>query len=171
MSASTEITAMASIEKALADLDPSTTSRVLRWATEKYNLQSVGLSPVGGKELKPELDKKGLDCVDAASLFYAAMPKTASDKALVMAYWFQVLQGNQEWASQAINAELKNLGHKVGNITDALNGLIRRKPSWAMQVQKSGPTKQARKRYKLTISGTKAVEAMLREAANNSPEE
>jgi hypothetical protein len=60
-----------------------------------------------------------------------------------------------------LNRELKNLGHEVGNITRALQGNIDEKPALVLQLRKSGGTKQARKIYKLSVAGIKAVEARL----------
>lgn len=82
-------------------------------------------------------------------------------KPLVVGYWFQVLQGEQDLDGFQINKELKHLGHGVSNITTALSSLIDRKPQLVIQTRKSGNSKQARKRYRLTDAGIKAVERML----------
>jgi hypothetical protein len=99
---------------------------------------------------------------DLADFFAGISPKTQEDRALVVGYWMQFQQGETELDAQRINGELKNLGHPVANITSALEGLKARKPQLVMQTKKSGSAKQARKKYKLTLAGKKAVEEMRR---------
>jgi len=94
-------------------------------------------------------------------LYGTISPSSEADRALVVGYWLQVLQGEQDLDSFQINKELKNLGHGVGNITNALTSLIQRKPQLVIQTRKSGSSQQARKRYRLTDAGLKAVERML----------
>lgn len=95
-------------------------------------------------------------------LFAAAQPKTNGQKALIVGYWLQVKNGLADLTGQAVNGELKQLGHGVGNITNALEELKNTKPALAIQLRKSGTSKQARKKYKITEAGIKAVEEMLR---------
>ena len=45
--------------------------------------------------------------------------------------------------------------------TDAINQLIKRKPQLRIQTKKEGKTKQARKKYKVTAEGIKAVQKLL----------
>jgi hypothetical protein len=94
-------------------------------------------------------------------LYAAVSPASDADRALVVGYWFQVLQGEQDLDGFQINKELKHLGHGVSNITTALSSLIERKPQLVIQTRKSGNSKQARKRYRLTDAGIKAVERLL----------
>ena len=54
-----------------------------------------------------------------AELFHAAGPKTEKDKALVAAYWVQVCENQATFQSQSLNDQLKDLGHGIGNITEA----------------------------------------------------
>jgi hypothetical protein len=96
-----------------------------------------------------------------AELFDAADPQTAADKALVAGYWLQVCEGGESFDGQRANKELNHLGHKLGNITNALTALNVLKPSLAIQLKKSGNTRQARKTYKITVAGIEAVKAML----------
>ena len=81
---------------------------------------------------------------------------------MVAGYWFQELAGQDDLDSQRINKELKNLGHPSTNITRDFDALIRRSPRQVIQVRKEGKSRQARKRYKLTREGIKAVEQMLK---------
>ena len=74
---------------------------------------------------------------------------------------FQVINEHPSVTGQQVNDALKNLGHAMSNITDAFTSLIRRKPQLAMQVEKTGSSKQARKKYKLTIAGINEVKKLL----------
>jgi Tfp pilus assembly protein PilX len=98
---------------------------------------------------------------DVAALYTAAAPRTEPERALVVGYWFQVHQGMKDFDSQRVNAELKNMGHGVGNITEAFSRLIGRKPQYVIQTRKSGTARQARKLYRVTNEGIKRVKAML----------
>ena len=94
--------------------------------------------------------------------FYdAANPSTDAERALVIGYWKQKVEGQDEISSQGINNELKNLGYGVSNITRAMSDLIQRNPSLVRQVSKSGSSQQATKTYKLTQSGIRTVEEMI----------
>src|SRR5688572_11371365 len=53
----------------------------------------------------------------------AAEPTTDSDRALVAGYWYQFVEGQEDFGSQTINSDLKHLGHGVSNITKALERL------------------------------------------------
>ena len=85
-----------------------------------------------------------------------------SERALVAAYWFQYLGGVSDFDSATLNKELKHLGHQSSNITTALTSLMSKKPQLVIQTRKSGASKQARKKYKLTNEGIKQVQRMLR---------
>ena len=71
------------------------------------------------------------------------------------------MQGQETFTSQTLNSALKDLGRGVSNITRALAASMAQKPALVMQVRKSGTTKQARKIYKLTAAGKKAVVLMI----------
>jgi hypothetical protein len=60
-----------------------------------------------------------------------------------------------------LNTELKNLGHAIPNITDALTSNIEKKPQRVIQLQKAGTSRQARKTYKVTHEGLVYVAGML----------
>lgn len=98
---------------------------------------------------------------DFPGLFNQVNPATAVERALVASYFVQVHKGSQDFGSQEINALLKDLGHGIENITLAFNGMMAQSPKLAMQVQKSGTSQQARKRYRLTHEGITRVKRML----------
>lgn len=123
------------------------------------SLQSAAAaSSSGTAALEPPQSRPSSSLPD---LYAAVSPASDASRALVVGYWFQVTQGEQDLDGFQINKELKHLGHGVTNITTALSSLIQRKPQLVIQTRKSGNSKQARKRYRLTDAGVKAVERMI----------
>jgi len=171
-----EIDAMSALATALADLDEDARGRVLRWAGERYGVNLK--TSTGGRHGAGAADgaggRAGTEVTDEeiaeeapvyehfADLFGRAQPNTDADKALVAAYWLQAIQGHNTWQSAALQKELKNLGHAIGNITDALSKNMEKKPQRIVQLLKSGSAKQARKTYKVTHEGLVYVQGMLR---------
>jgi hypothetical protein len=155
-----EIKAMTRLAEALADLGEGARGRVLRWAVEHFGV-SVGVIRVSRKPGEETELAAAWNDAELGELFAAADPQTEADRALVVGYWFQFVQGGADFASMSVNSSLKHLGHGVQNITRALDQLKRRKPQLVIQLRKSGTAKQARKKYKLTAAGRAAVEAML----------
>ncbi|MEE9223362.1 MAG: hypothetical protein V3U51_01250 [Thermoplasmata archaeon] len=150
-----ELTAMSSISKILDSLkDPDTQGRVIRWVVDKY-----GVSIYGEKDKKPSASIEDMESLE--DLWVAASPKTQPMKVLVVGTWFQVRQGQQNLKGFQVNKPLKNLGHGIKDITGAFNQLIETKPALAIQVKKSGTTKQARKEYRITREGIQKVEEMI----------
>jgi len=163
-----EVTAMQKIATALSGLDDNSIARVLRWAADRFMKTTInisrgsdGINASGASQENGYAINSGKQYADLAELYHAASPASDIDRALVAAYWFQYAQGETDFVSQDVNSALKDLGHGIGNITDAFDALITRKPSLVMQVKKTGTTKQARKKYKLTVAGKTAVEQML----------
>lgn len=160
-----ELEAMKVVGDVLQQLNYKGRERVLQWVISRF-LPSGNTNNVIGI-VKPAANSgtafadatENAEFSDLPTLFDAASPKTGVDKALVVGYWIQECQGSTDFVSQQINTELKHLGHGVGNITDAFNALIAQK--LVMQIRKSGVTKQARKKYKLTREGVKRVQQML----------
>jgi len=156
-----EIQAMSTVAEALSPLDDETRTRVLRWALDRY-------APSAGINTSRESVQEGPDDVPditkfshISELFNAAGASTQSEKVLVASYWFQVIEGQSEIDARTVNGALKQLGHRVGNITSAFTSLQSRKPALAMQVRKKGSTQQAKKKYKLTTAGIQEVERMV----------
>ncbi len=157
MSAEKEIKAMGTISSALEDLESDARVRVLYWAMSRY-----GMAGAGQNAFKmPHLGTRGRakstsgEYATFADLFDAAKPDTEREKAMVAAYWLQVCENAEISESQSLNDLLKDLGHGVGNITEALNQLRNDRPALLLQLKKSGSSRQARKTYKLTQVGTK----------------
>ncbi|MBI3317610.1 MAG: hypothetical protein HYZ90_00470 [Candidatus Omnitrophica bacterium] len=161
-----ELTAMTSVAQALEGLDERTTARVLKWAFDRFGVSTKFLGAgkgSGGTEKFPlaQDDNEVEKFKDLPTLYDAANPTTASEKALVVGYWFQEIEGNENFESQALNTKLKNMGHGVKNITRAFDVLQNMTPRLVIQIQKSGQTKQARKKYKVTTEGIRKVQEMM----------
>jgi hypothetical protein len=159
-----EIDAMARISTALADLDEDARRRVLEWSAKKYSV-SLGTHATSGQPRQSggQAEEPGgsAEYADFVDLFDAASPTNDVDRALVGGYWQQVGQGQTSFDSQSVNNALKDVGHGVGNITQALTSLQKKTPALVRQMNKSGRTRQARKTYKLTSSGMAEVKRML----------
>lgn len=159
-----ELAAMSEIADTLKKLDPGAIKRVITWAADHYGLSvPLGGTPMGAASGTAGAQAGGAtaEIADVADLCDAAKPKTGPERALVVGYWLQKIQGEKDFDGFTVNSALKNMGQKSANITVAFNALKDRKPSLAMQVKKGGTAKQARKRYKLTTEGIRKVERML----------
>ena len=107
-------------------------------------------------------DNDGTDKYTAfAELYAEADPTSNADKALIAGYWLQVCKGTDNFSGFSINNELKNLGHKLANVTDALSKFIETKPQLVLQLKKTGKSRQARKTYKLSKAGIDRAEEMI----------
>lgn len=148
-----EITAMATLKGALEPLDEEVRLHVIRWVNERF-----GGGKGRGIQGQANVDR-GDEFEEIETLFNAANPRTGAEKALVGGYWLQEIRREDGFESAKVNSELKNLGHGVGNITRAFDDL--KKQKMAMQVHKSGKTKQGRKKYKITGDGIKKVKNMI----------
>ena len=162
--------AISAIGKALgAVADPDARNRVLRWAISAYGSGKLALSGNSNSSnvgRRHEGGGAGGTAVEAATelseLLEQTDPQDQSDRALVVSFWLEANKTPDGFASQAVNDELKNMGHPIKNITDKLDQLIAKKPALIRQVAKSGKTRQARKKYKLTDAGKKRIQALLR---------
>ncbi|HJP61514.1 MAG TPA: hypothetical protein VJ865_16010 [Gemmatimonadaceae bacterium] len=172
MSYESEIDAMRQISNVFTALDSGAQERVIAWLSSRFGisrgkadmLQSspalTSAPPVADRrESVAPYDATNFD--HPAELFEAARPKTDAERALVLAYWFQVCQGAPSFTSRQVNDELKHIGHGVGNITRALDGLIESKPATVIQLEKSGKSKQAQKKFRLTHEGQKRVQQLI----------
>ena len=164
MSAEDEIKAMSAVSTALGSLENDGRARVLLWAMSHYGINVAGQKAqkvIGGAASSEVGADHGSSAYETfAELFDAANPKTERDKAMVAAYWVQICENAGSFQSQSLNDLLKDLGHGIGNITEALNQLKNDRPALLLQLKKSGSSRQARKTYKLTQEGSKRVETM-----------
>jgi hypothetical protein len=171
-SADAEFSAIHTVFKALEPLDDDARGRVINYIVARLEINAA-LSRPGHEAEAPmgETEEAALKHEQGAApkygsfaeLYDAAQPKTNSDKALVAGYWLQVCQGGESFDGFSANKELKNLGQGLVNITNSIESLKSQKPALALQLKKAGTSQQARKTYKLTVAGIKAVEVMIRQ--------
>ena len=173
MSGDPELEAISAVSSALSSLeDDAARGRVLRWAAERFD---VAL-PSGGSRRRDSRDACDLDDVggydgqgsgtppafdEFADLYDTASPKSNSNKALVAAYWHQKIMGNDSFGSQPLNKILKDMGHGLERINDALAASMKTDPKLILQLRKTGNATQGRKMYKVTNEGLRAVERMI----------
>lgn len=168
-----EFDAMRSVLQALKALpDDQARTRVLGYAASRLDLALGNSAPDKPKIVAQDGEtEEGPDTTTErpkpnsystfAELFDDAHPQSNAERALVAGYWLQVCQGAESFSGQAVNTELKHLGEAIANITNALDSLKTQKPALALQLKKSGKSQQARKSYKITVAGERAVEAMI----------
>ncbi len=158
-----EINAMSQVAAALTPLDDGARNRVLQWAVSRFRNKNQVLGRGAMDFIPAEEGQSGgtPQFENFAELFEATKPSTEREKGLVAAYWAQIGQSQPSFGSQTLNDALKDLGHGVGNITDALTALKEERPALLLQLKKSGTSKQARKTYKLTQEGIRRVQVMI----------
>jgi hypothetical protein len=162
-----DVQAIQAIAAALDPLTEEARGRVIAWAVAMYGYRRSTSAPARTPNLatgvtsSPSRDQGFEGFETLAEFFDAADPHTEGEKALVTAFWLQKRDGVPAFDAASVNRELKHLGHPVANITMALNQVIRQKPSLVVQMAKSGKSRQARKKYKVTTAGEKFVEQMI----------
>jgi hypothetical protein len=163
-----QLAAMNAVGEVLENLDGGERVRVLRWAIETFGVEGVGAGREDREPARqsPQSSRSPQTTSDSFSslgeLLDAANPDTTYDRILVICYWLQELQGQDDFVAQGVNEELKHQGHSVANITDAFTKLMRKVPAPVRQTRKEGTSAQARKRYALTEAGKRSVLNMLR---------
>ncbi len=166
-----EVAAIQAVVEALSPLETDSRQRVLEYVAARFGstvqrARSDSQQDAATRDEDESLEGRrksaeGPSFETLAELFDAARPRSNPDKALVAAYWVQVCRGSESFASASINKELKNLGHGLSNVTDAINGLKKRKPAPVVQLKKSGKSRQARTIHKVTDTGIRTVEKMI----------
>ncbi len=166
-----ELAAMVAVKDALTPLDQPTRGRVLRWATERFEIP-VPSSPrtsVTRPQGEPEQPVRAVE--DLASFYHSASPRTDMDKVLVVSFWLQKNEGLTDVDAFRVNSELRQLGFGVGNVTRAFDKLMTMRPQLVMQTRKAGTSKQARKKYRVTDIGLRTVERMLQGQSSEMDED
>lgn len=164
-----EIRAMASVADILSNLDGEAVERILRWAAQRFNV-SLGVEPRAGRREGAGAAAASSNTTDFADFFSRLNLTTENDKVLAAGYWFQQVEGVEELDAQQLNSHLRHLGHAISNITRTFDRLMEQRPQLAIQTHKGGSSKQARKKYRITTEGIKAVERMTEAALSDSME-
>ena len=170
--ATSELESIRAVLGALEPLDDTARIRVLTYITSVLGLSArfaVGRAASAEDDFGREGEQRDADeaaqkepiCRSFAELYARADPQKNGEKALVAGYWLQVCQGAESFTSASANKELTNLGHRLPNITDAIDSTKNQKPQPILQIKKSGTSRQARKLYKLSDGGIKRIEEMI----------
>ena len=174
--AAKEFSAIRVVHDALEPLEEEARARVLTYITSLLRIEvklASGRNSTPGSNSDASVDEE--DAIVAAEeaakgaptystfaeLYAAASPTSNGEKALIVGYWLQVCQNAENFTAAMANKELTHLGHKVANITDAIDQMKNQKPMLILQLKKSGSSRQARKLYKVSHEGVKRVEGMI----------
>jgi hypothetical protein len=163
-----ELRAMITVYEALKDLDDEAKARVIEWVSGKFELvYAKRLPPEGdmGPQAVEYEERSLLDYASVAEAFAVANPKNTADKALVVAAYLQASKGGVDVSGREINKELTQIGHRVHNITRAVEPLIRKDPQCLIQTRKEGKTRQAQKKYRVTNEGFAFVKRLINRVA------
>lgn len=166
-----EFSAMQDVYAALEPLSDEARTRVAEYVIARLEITlraqakasavaQDGIVDDGHPEIT-EQEKSAPKYGSFAELFDDAQPTSNAEKALVAGYWLQVCEGGETFDGQSANTELKHLGHRVANVTNAIDSLKGQKPALALQIKKAGKSQQARKVYKITVAGIRRVEEMV----------
>ena len=161
----TELKAMNEVYQVLQGLEPEAQQRIINWVLEKLSLTTSPVSQKAGQqsfvqEQAREISFESFDTL--ADVFAAVTATTEPDKVLIAASYLQS-KSDSDLTGREINKNLNHLGHGVGNITNAISSLINRAPKLMIQTRKEGKTKQAQKKYKVTVEGINAAKKMLQD--------
>src|SRR6266566_7656865 len=162
-----EIRAMASLAEILSNLDSEAVERILRWAAQRFNVSTELVSKASQRDGAGTSDSSTPDFAD---FFSRLNLTTENDKVLAAGYWFQQIEGQEELDAQQLNSHLRHLGHAISNITRTFGRLMEQRPQLVIQTRKGGSSKQARKKYRITAEGIRAVEQMTEAASSNTAE-
>lgn len=162
-----ELKAIKTITGALEELGEEQRRGVLLYINNRYRLGGRESEITATGPAHRQLEDVATSHSDIGDFFDAVDPATEAERVLVGAYWVQVVEGAEEFESAQVNKHLKNLGHPVSNITRALDSMMTQSPRLVLQTQKSGTSKQARKRYKVTRAGTKKIQSMISREGEN----
>jgi len=156
--------AIKAVFEALNGLDQDATRRVLDWAIQRFDPQRSHVARIS--TVPPAAREPSAAPAELGELFSVAAPGSGPEKALVVAYFMQEVQGLEHLEAQTLNSELKHLGHQLPNVTATLSLLMNQQPAAIVQVRKTGKSRQARKLYRLTAEGVRRVRAMLAHASS-----
>lgn len=168
---SEEFKAIQTVHDALQPLNGEARTRVLTYIASLFGIDErlpTGRATSARKDADEQPEEEDGDEVTKpaefgsfAELYAKANPKSNGEKALVAGYWLQECGQAESFTGAGANKELTHLGHKVANITDAINSMKNQKPMLILQIKKSGVSRQARKLYKVSHEGMKRVEELV----------
>lgn len=159
-----ELLAMDTVYNVLKGLEEDAQTRVINWISSKLSIKAPQVTITEESQKKSNILKEEVDICSFSSIpdiFSSANPTSDTDRALLVATFFQEVEEKKEVRGYDVNKELRNLGHGVKNITRTVQQLIDKKPKLMIQTKKSGKSKQAQKKYKVTVEGVNVIKEML----------
>lgn len=149
--------------------------RILRWCSELFEPPSDravaderGEGSVASSISTASVSGVSGNAIEAfgspGELLAATAAKTDAERALVVAAHLQRAEARESLSAFEINSQLKHLGYRVRNITEAIGAHQRARPALMIQIRKSGNSKQARKAYSVTAPGFAKVQSLLDES-------
>ena len=169
-----ELEALSKVNDAIKNLPEDAKIRVVAWLINKYSIYSnqpanASMPPKkllseNGVEEKEIVEGDGQQIASFSSpaeFFAKCSPSKPSEKILVIAAYLQTKNSEKDLSGFEINQVLKNMGHKVENITHKMDTLMGQKPQLMIQTKKSGNSRQAKKSYRVTDAGIKEVEKLI----------
>lgn len=152
----------------LSDLkdDKEALSRVLHWLSKKLEITNVINTTDMNQKNQPhshsQLNREELWSFETlADIFAEISPTTENDKVLVASAYLQNRDQLTEFTSAIVQTELTHLWHGISNITRTFDNLLAQKPAVVIQTRKEWKSKQARKKYKVTVEWMKLVKSRL----------
>lgn len=174
-----EIDVLSRCYELLSRADDDAKVRVLQWLSSKFNVgqttvvlstplmdgtTSVSEEPTGQSEPKPsapEAGATGLDGFNSFNELYRFLrPSSDAEKALAAAVFLSSKKNMGEVSSAQVQKELKSIGERVSNITQAISALVKKK--LMLQLGKEGNSQQARKKYRVTPEAVRTIGDMLK---------
>lgn len=166
----------------LSKVDDDVKVRVMQWLSNKFGLgdstlvitssmasASGGTGTGAGEESNGQAPSKpapteapsGLSSFDSFDEMYRFLrPSSDAEKALASAVYLSSQRNMGEVSSAQVQKELKNIGERVSNITQAISALVKKK--LMLQMGKEGNSQQARKKYRVTPEAVRTVSDMLK---------
>ncbi len=170
----------------LSKVDDDVKVRVMQWLSNKFRLgdstvvitssmssasgstdagtgASAGAESSGQATSKPSPAEapSGLSSFDSfAEMYRFLRPSSDAEKALASAVYLSSQRNMTEVSSAQVQKELKHIGERVSNITQAISALVKKK--LMLQIGKEGNSQQARKKYRVTPEAVRTVNDMLK---------
>lgn len=180
-----EILAMSQINTALNGLSEEERYRVMQWAANKHLQNTPALKLAVPPTVTPPAglmdnnagtdtetgDHQAKDEAEAYDTFAEMLDASGASKDierfLMAAYWLQVVKQQANWKSFEVNKLLKDTGHQIDNVSNALRDLSKKsktRPALVVQLSKNAASSgKGSKVLKLTTEGIKKAAQMLGE--------
>jgi|GEM_PF-2021306 hypothetical protein len=172
-----EIEVLSRTYELLSRLDDDVKVRVFQWLSSKFRLgqttltiytdaaTTVGHNGAVTEESNgqatdtpapAESTPEGLESFNNFDDMYRYLkPSSDAEKALAAAVFLSSKRNMAEISSAQVQKELKNIGERVSNITQAISALVKKK--LMVQLGKDGNSQQARKKYRVTPEAVRTV--------------